>query len=608
MVGNTSTIRDSNGWYWKFKNNKKDTFIPIRNPFQKEVEKIASSFYITNFPDYVDAKRSWKECQPYGRIVDVFIANKRSKLRKRFVFVRFLRVKNEEEFVRSLASIWIGSYHLFASVACFKRHETKEDPSKKAMEKMSSHSSFPKAEQVGSTQVKKSYASTLNGDEISKVGKQEEKKKQLILSDQELVQITNPLEVALVKVKISGLPLCAWGSNAYKKVASSVGKFMFFENGRSTALSLGRVYVVTRQKSFISEVVSLTIHRVEYDVQVQELGSWSISLEEPSLQESETNSQVSNESDKEVEFEFEGDKIEDKQENKHDVEEENKMVKVREESIHSNTGHAVEEEKIPDIEMDHKDKSSTSDWSRPPGFEHYNNIEKDHLASSLQSKSSKCPPSFDTYRRKDIRGISIIHEMSKLIEVGEKLGYDVNGSFRPSSGRSKFYMDEQGGYEDEQVRSILKSYHATNTFPDVKVMALSRGWSDHTPIMLHCYMLDYGPLLKERDDIHQLEGMDLVQKARVRWDVEGDENMKFFHRILKQKRHQQMVQGIMIDGEWVTIPLQVKTAFNKFYKEKFDASDSLMELSLVVSLATLNHEDNIELEKQVSEEEIRLAV
>ncbi|GKC54613.1 RNA-directed DNA polymerase, eukaryota, reverse transcriptase zinc-binding domain protein [Tanacetum coccineum] len=136
------------------------------------------------------------------------------------------------------------------------------------------------------------------------------------------------LDERMAWVEISGLPLCAWGSNAYKKVASSVGKFMFFENDRSTALSLGRVCVATRQKSFISEVVSLTIHGIEYDVQVQELGSWRTSLEEPSSQESETNSQVSNESDKEVEFEFEGDKNEDKQEDKHDVEEENKMVKV----------------------------------------------------------------------------------------------------------------------------------------------------------------------------------------------------------------------------------------------------------------------------------------
>nr|GEZ10434.1 hypothetical protein [Tanacetum cinerariifolium] len=63
----------------------------------------------------------WVECQSYGRIVDAFIANKRSKAGKRFGFVRFLSVKNEEQLARSLASIWISSYHLFASVARFNR-------------------------------------------------------------------------------------------------------------------------------------------------------------------------------------------------------------------------------------------------------------------------------------------------------------------------------------------------------------------------------------------------------------------------------------------------------------------------------------------------------
>ncbi|GKG00630.1 hypothetical protein Tco_0302320, partial [Tanacetum coccineum] len=59
-------------------------------------------------------------------------------------------------------------------------------------------------------------------------------------------------------------------------------------------------------------------------------------------------------------------------------------------------------------------------------------------------------------------------------------------------------------------------------------------------------------LLKEHDDLQQLEDMDVVQKSKVKWDVEWDENTQKFHEILKQKRHQQMVQGIMIDGIWVT--------------------------------------------------------
>ena len=69
-----------------------------------------------------------------------------------------------------------------------------------------------------------------------------------------------------------------------------------------------------------------------------------------------------------------------------------------------------------------------------------------------------------------------------------------------------------------------------------------------------------------------------------------------------------MVQGIMIDSEWVTNPHQVKMTFHNFYKDKFKMSDTLMELSPVVPFATVSQEDNNELENSVTDEEIRAAV
>ncbi|GKA84782.1 hypothetical protein Tco_0806436, partial [Tanacetum coccineum] len=64
----------------------------------------------------------------------------------------------------------------------------------------------------------------------------------------------------------------------------------------------------------------------------------------------------------------------------------------------------------------------------------------------------------------------------------------------------------------------------------------------------------------------------------------------------------------MIDGNWVTNPHQVKTAFCNFYKEKFDKCDSLSDFSTVTPQHTLDHNDNLELEKNVSDDEIRLVV
>lgn len=57
--------------------------------------------------------------------------------------------------------------------------------------------------------------------------------------------------------------------------------------------------------------------------------------------------------------------------------------------------------------------------------------------------------------------------------------------------------------------------------------------------------------LHELNNIEKLESMDLTQKARVKLDVEGNENSKFFHGIINLRIKSQMIQDVMHQGDWI---------------------------------------------------------
>ncbi|GKF75430.1 hypothetical protein Tco_0224874 [Tanacetum coccineum] len=57
-------------------------------------------------------------------------------------------------------------------------------------------------------------------------------------------------------------------------------------------------------------------------------------------------------------------------------------------------------------------------------------------------------------------------------------------------------------------------------------------------------------LLQELNKIDNLEVLDLFQKSRIKWDVEGDENFKKFHGLVNQRQRTNSLQGIMHEGVW----------------------------------------------------------
>nr|GEV17245.1 RNA-directed DNA polymerase, eukaryota [Tanacetum cinerariifolium] len=80
-------------------------------------------------------------------------------------------------------------------------------------------------------------------------------------------------------------------------------------------------------------------------------------------------------------------------------------------------------------------------------------------------------------------------------------------------------------------------------------------------------------LLHQLHDIDISNSKDFIQKSKIKWAVEGDENSKFFHGIINKKRSQLAVRGVFVDGLWVTDPCKVKDAFRNHFEARFQEPD-----------------------------------
>ncbi|GJQ94806.1 hypothetical protein Tco_0005945 [Tanacetum coccineum] len=221
-------------------------------------------------------------------------------------------------------------------------------------------------------------------------------------------------------IKVSGLPLCAWGLMAYKKIASSFGKFLFFEKEESTALSLGRLCISTKSHQLISESVQVDIKNESFE----EVDHVSESNDEQPIDDFEILQTKLNNMDEQAfdsELGTEGDKKDG--ENRYSI---NSLKKKLEEATNFNSTNS-------------ETKDNSSNLSRPPGFE---------FMKKSFSSSSNCSTAFARHRKNDIKGFSLLSELNQIIE--SSLGYDVRGCLVDLPIRwSLFYLD---GIKQDKIK------------------------------------------------------------------------------------------------------------------------------------------------------------
>uniref|UniRef100_A0A251TXQ6 Putative RNA-directed DNA polymerase, eukaryota, Reverse transcriptase zinc-binding domain protein n=1 Tax=Helianthus annuus TaxID=4232 RepID=A0A251TXQ6_HELAN len=109
-------------------------------------------------------------------------------------------------------------------------------------------------------------------------------------------------------------------------------------------------------------------------------------------------------------------------------------------------------------------------------------------------------------------------------------------------------------------------------------------------------------------EVDRLKFMDLQQKSRVRWAVEGDENTAYFHGVVNANISSNRLNGLRINDIWVTSPPLIKDTVCNFFASKFQEPLSSRPVLICPNLATITEDEAAVLVAPFSVMEVKKAV
>nr|GFB10071.1 RNA-directed DNA polymerase, eukaryota [Tanacetum cinerariifolium] len=83
-------------------------------------------------------------------------------------------------------------------------------------------------------------------------------------------------------------------------------------------------------------------------------------------------------------------------------------------------------------------------------------------------------------------------------------------------------------------------------------------------------------LFNDLRELNNMNAMEISQKAKIRWSIKGDENSKYFHRIMNKKRSQLAIRVTLANEEWISEPHRVKNEFLVISRSNFRLSKLLL--------------------------------
>nr|GEZ75293.1 hypothetical protein [Tanacetum cinerariifolium] len=696
---------------------------------EDDVAKISVNVFVTNFPENCSAKDLFYHCKQYGHVVDSFIPTKRSKAGKRFGFVRFINVFNNERLVNNLSTVWIGRNKLQAHLARFARPPSKggsQVPSK-TTNAAGTNKHFVNTEKDNARPSGTSFVSVLQGNdhlrhniapsptlvlddpcvvdrdygnfvigdkEVEYCSDDDSLNGEEVLksvdcntpnaesdSDNDVVSETcfgesgglsqgdAAIEQPVKDIEQSNDPFGIYDLLGKKDAgvgSSEVEKTPPFPPGFTPSAKADSMERGSRGKvNSINRSVGSRVVKDAHNIGV-DLGS---SGRGPVCSQNKGGSMLDLLDDiikieKTMGYSMEG--------CERDIEGIiGALLYVWDSSVFSIDNHIISDNFLAIYGTWIPTKTNLLVVSvYAPQALSKKRLLWDYISLLINRWAGDCivMGDFNEVRCKEecmgsmfnVRGASGFNDFiadSSLIDVRlERYSYTWS---HPSASKMS------------RLDRFLVSDGLTSIFPNMSAICLDRHLSDQRPILLRDVVIDYGAtpfrfyhswlswsgfdqfiistwnsfslednngmvrfkkklqLLKKeirewvmnrkrqnmgrineiKADLIDIDNTrELVQKAKVQWAVEGDENSKFFHGILNKKRATLSIRGIMLDIVWVVDPTRVKEIFRTYFASRFnDPSDTNCKINYNFPNCLLPDQAS-DLECQVSNDEIRQAV
>jgi hypothetical protein len=302
-----------------------------KNGFFHHLDKVTTSYFITNFPPDATSEDLWKLFLKFGRVAEVYIPKKLDKRGRRFGFVKFKEVREEDVLGEMLRDVWMGSFKLWVNRSRFGRSDSKDTQASKSQQKDDQEvvttngksfkdvllrGGFASEVSVMKVLVNETFCKELQGSVVGLLkGEKEVRRIQTTLFMEgfqsikvtsmggDMVLLRSPMEGDIQRllrskneclhyyfseikpwnpglfavqreiwIQVYGIPLHIWGDDLFKMIGNKLGAFLDYdeETASMARLDVARLKIRIGKWAVLDEVVKVEVEGVIFSLWVVE--------------------------------------------------------------------------------------------------------------------------------------------------------------------------------------------------------------------------------------------------------------------------------------------------------------------------------------------------